>query len=117
DLAQDHLLGKILRPDADHMRFRPARRQQENQPGDNFRSIHPSPPSASSAMQAAGTAPARICAVSTVATPRKMKTPNPPPPMAAAMVAVPIVVTVAMRTPAMIVGAASGSSTCHSNCH
>ena len=36
--------------------------------------------------------------------------------MAAAMVAVPMVVTVAMRTPARMVGAASGSSTCHSSC-
>ena len=40
--------------------------------------------------------------------PRKMNTPSPPAPMAAAMVAVPIVVTVAMRRPAMMVGAASG---------
>ena len=60
---------------------------------------------------AAGIAPARICAVSTEATPRKMNTPSPPPPMAAAMVAVPMVVTVATRIPAMMVRAASGSCT------
>ena len=65
---------------------------------------------------AAGTAPASICETSTEAMPRKMKTPRPPPPMAAAMVAVPIVVTAAMRTPAKMVGAARGSSTWKSLC-
>jgi hypothetical protein len=45
-----------------------------------------------------------------------MKTPSPPAPMAAAIVAVPIVVTSAMRTPARIVRAASGSSTRTSRC-
>ena len=48
--------------------------------------------------------------------PRKMNTPSPPPPIAAAIVAVPTVVTVATRTPARIVGAARGSSTCHNSC-
>ena len=43
-----------------------------------------------------------------------MKTPRPPPPIAAAMVAVPIVETVAMRSPAIMEGAASGNSTCQS---
>ena len=67
-------------------------------------------------MAAAGMAPARISVVSTDASPRKMKTPSPPPPMAAAIVAVPIVVTVATRTPARMVLAAKGSSTCHNSC-
>ena len=45
-----------------------------------------------------------------------MKTPSPPPPIAAAIVAVPIVVTVATRIPTKIVGAASGNCTCRSIC-
>ena len=45
-----------------------------------------------------------------------MNTPSPPPPIAAAMVAVPMVVTVATRMPARMVRAASGSSTCQSSC-
>jgi len=45
-----------------------------------------------------------------------MKTPSPPAPIAAAIVAVPIVVTAAMRMPARIVRAASGSSTITSRC-
>src|SRR5271155_4188173 len=115
DLAEDDLLREVLRPHADG-RF-PARRrtstdrQQRDYAGESFRSSHPNPPSANSAMTAAGIAPARICAVSTDATPRKMNTPKPPPPMAAAMVAVPIVVTVATRIPARIVCAASGNCT------
>ncbi len=44
--------------------------------------------------QRGGNAPARICNLSTEAMPRKMKTPSPPAPIAAAMVAVPMVVTV-----------------------
>ncbi len=39
-------------------------------------SIQPSPPSDASASKAAGTAPARICVVSTEAMPRKIKTPK-----------------------------------------
>ena len=46
-----------------------------------------------------------------MAMPRKMKTPRPPPPIAAAIVAVPMVVTVAIRSPATIEGMASGNST------
>jgi len=65
---------------------------------------------------AAGIAPARICTVSTIAIPRKMKTPKPPPPITAAMVAVPMVVTVAMRMPARIMGTASGISTWSRSC-
>ena len=41
--------------------------------------------------------------------------PSPPAPIAAAMVADPTPTTAATRTPAMIDGSASGSSTCRSN--
>ena len=40
-----------------------------------------------------------------------MRSPNPPAPMNAAMVAVPTLITAAVFTPARIVGSASGSST------
>src|ERR1700730_8086728 len=117
DLAEDYLLGEVFRTHANApiahgpQRQRPDQRDHERQSRDNFRSTHPNPQSAASAINAAGTAPARISAVSTDATPRNMKTPSPPPPIAAAMVAVPMVVTVAIRIPARIVRAASGSST------
>jgi len=67
-------------------------------------------------MRAAGRAPARIKVSSTTATPRKMYTPSPPAPMAAAMVAVPTLTTVATRTPAKITPKPRGSSTCVSSC-
>src|SRR5258708_6983985 len=50
----------------------------------NRRSATPSSPSAASAINAAGSAPARMRVSSTTATPRKMYTPSPPAPMAAA---------------------------------
>src|ERR1700730_14417555 len=113
DFAEDHLFGEILGSDDDAMLGRAARQQQKcAQAAENRFSIQPNPPSDSSARTAAGTAPASICVVSTDAIPRKMKTPSPPPPMAAAIVAVPTVVTVAMRTPARMVGAARRSATC-----
>ena len=56
------------------------------------------------ASRAAGMAPARITASLTMATPRKMKVPRPPAPMAAAMVATPMVMIVAVRIPARITG-------------
>ena len=71
----------------------------------------PGSPSAASARAAAGTAPARIVGVSTIDRPRKMYSPSPPAPTAAAIVAVPTPMTVATRMPAMIDGRASGSST------
>src|SRR5215475_4557118 len=118
NLAKDHLLGEIFRAHHDPAlaATRRERHQAGDQNGESLRSIHPSPPSAARAMHAAGIAPARICEVSTEASPRKMKTPNPPPPIAAAIVAVPIVVTVATRIPAMIVREARGSSTSQSTC-
>src|SRR5213593_121264 len=114
DLTQDHLLREILGAHGERAGL-PAAGQPVgpgggDQAGDNFFSAHPSPPSASRARSAAGTAPARICAVSTEASPWKMNTPRPPPPMAAAIVTVPT------RTPARIVRAASGSSTSHKSC-
>src|SRR5579863_2789512 len=119
-LTQHHLFGEVLRSDADRglrpWRRATSERQQKDYAGESFRSSHPNPPSARSAITAAGIAPARICAVSTEATPRKMNTPSPPPPMAAAMVAVPIVVTVATRIPTMMVCAARGICTCRKSC-
>src|SRR2546426_7033824 len=120
DLTQDHLLREVLGAHGEQAlpaaTEDPVGSRGGDQTDDNFFSAHPSPPSASRAMSAAGTAPARISVVSTEASPRKMNTPSPPPPMAAAIVAVPIVVTVATRTPARIVRAASGSSTSQSSC-
>ena len=49
----------------------------------------------------------------TIARPRKMNSPRPPAPTAAAMVATPMVSTVATRMPASTVESESGSSTCH----
>jgi len=45
-----------------------------------------------------------------------MRSPNPPAPMKAAMVAVPMAMAVAVRTPASSVGSASGSSTSRRLC-
>ena len=64
--------------------------------------------SARIASSAAGMAPARMTASLTMATPRKMNVPRPPAPMAAAMVATPMVITVAVRMPARIIGKARG---------
>src|SRR5450432_3137000 len=117
DFAQQHLLREILGADHDGRGFaRAAAPYKEGQAGDSLRSIHSNTSSASTAMMAAGSAPARTVGVSTIEIPRKMKTPSPPPPMAAAMVAVPMVATVARRRPATTEGAASGSSTCHRIC-
>ena len=46
----------------------------------------------------------------------KINTPSPPAPMAAAIVAVPMVATVAIRSPARFVRIASGSSTSQRSC-
>ena len=56
-------------------------------------------------------APARISRLSTMANPRKINSPKPPAPMAAAMVAMPMVRTVAIRIPARMVENESGNST------
>ena len=45
-----------------------------------------------------------------------MNCPKPPSPISAVIVTSPMVVTVAMRTPAMITGIASGTSTRHRSC-
>ena len=54
--------------------------------------------------------------LSTIDNPRKMYSPSPPAPMAAAIVAVPTPITVATRRPATIDGSASGSSTMNNSC-
>src|SRR5688572_10757559 len=113
DFGQNVLLRKVLRGDRQRLLSSTPRQQksENRQAGESRRSSHPSPPSEIKAINAAGTAPASNRVVSTVATPRKINTPRPPAPIAAAMVAVPIVVTVAMRMPARIALVASGSST------
>src|SRR3984885_2968808 len=116
DLAQDQLLGEVLGAHHDVVARPAAGEQRGYQERENRRSIQLNPPSERSASRAAGIAPARICVLSTDAMPRKMKTPRPPPPMAAAMAAGRIALTETMRTPAMMVGAASGSCTSHSRC-
>jgi hypothetical protein len=77
------------------------------------RSIPASRPSTASASSAAGTAPARIIVEFTIDSPRKMYSPRPPAPIAAAIVAVPTPMTAATRMPATIDGSASGNSTIH----
>ena len=67
--------------------------------------------SAMMANNAAGIAPRSISWLLTVATPLKMGSPNPPAPISAAIVAVPITITVAVRNPATITGSANGNST------
>ena len=135
ELAQNDLLREVLRADDDPSVSEPRRGQarseqgQENHGGDGDgptavveeracpmrRSTHASRPSAVSASAAAGIAPASIVVVSTIDSPRKMYSPRPPAPIAAAIVAVPTPMTVATRMPAMIDGKASGSSTSHSS--
>ena len=63
------------------------------------------------ASSAEGMAPSKIRLELTVATPLKMGSPNPPAPMRAARVAVPMTMTAAVRSPAKIMGSASGIST------
>ena len=83
---------------------------------EKLRSASSSVPSTASASTAAGTAPARITVGSTIESPRKMYSPSPPAPTAAAIVAVPTPITAATRMPATIDGSASGSCTCQSIC-
>src|SRR3954465_13483953 len=88
DFSENYLFGEILRADRDGSLLRTAgdadRPQSDDHTGDNLSSIHPSPRSAANAITAAGTAPAKSSVVSTDAKPRKINTPSPPPPMAAA---------------------------------
>ena len=73
-------------------------------------------PSTTRASAAAGIAPDRIILVSARANPATIGYPSPPAPMNAAKVAAPTVMTAAVRTPAMIDGAARGSRTRTSRC-
>src|SRR5581483_439577 len=79
--------------------------------GANRFSSQPKAASAIKAISAAGIAPARITLLLTIASPRKINSPRPPAPMAAAMVESPIEITMATRTPARMTPAASGNST------
>jgi len=105
------LLSKVLRSHADRRicsgrRGKTAQCQKCDYAGESFRSSHPSPPSASQRDQRCRYCPCqylRRCPLKPH--PGKMNTPRPPPPMAAAMVAVPMVVTVATRIPARMVRA------------
>src|SRR5262249_7572750 len=129
EFAKDHLLGKVL--GADHrmvLARRRATRKYADQNGAREkdssphrlplsfpeilkrRSNRPSGASPANANSAAGTAPARTRRLSIEATPRKISSPRPPAPTAAAMVAMPIQVTVAVRSPAKMNEAARGSS-------
>src|SRR6266498_1662344 len=84
--------------------------------GESRFSSQPSSVSAAKAINAAGMAPARITALFTMVSPRKMSSPSPPAPIAAAMVARPMDITMATRTPARITLAASGNSTWNRSC-
>src|SRR5262249_14373991 len=120
--AQDPLLREVFRADYDPVAPTSAadEEQQRNEDphrgGRSQRSTAPSPTSAPIARSAAGSAPMRIVRLSTIATPRKMKTPRPPAPIAAAMVVTPMPTTVATRIPARITFAASGRSPCINSC-
>src|ERR1017187_7038476 len=120
NLRQQHLLGEIL--GAHHQRglgcASGQRQAERRQAGESLRSIHSSPSSANSAMAAAGSAPANTVGGSTMEIPRKMKNPSPPPPLAwgggvGASGGGP---PGTGRSPAIIEGAASGSSTCQRIC-
>ena len=69
------------------------------------------------AKMVAGKAPERMTCTSANCSPATMGTPNPPAPIKAARVAVPMVKMADVRMPAMIVGAASGSRTDRRICH
>src|SRR2546423_936055 len=111
ELAEDDGFGEVLGADDDGLGFA-HRSSFIVHRLMSFRSTYESTTSAASASAAAGRAPARINRESTMDTPRKISVPNPPPPIAAAMVATPMATTVAIRMPATIVGIASGNSTC-----
>ncbi len=84
--------------------------------GSSVQPARPMTRSTSSANSAAGIAPSRISRVLASASPRLMNWPNPPAPMKAESVAMPTLITAAVRTPAIITGRASGSRTIHSRC-
>src|ERR1700677_235980 len=117
DFAEESLLGKVFGADDDVVvAIRAAGsetanadcRYQRDEPGSrhhartgrNRRSTKLSRKSAPRARRAAGIAPARISWLLTIAKPRKINSPKPPAPMAAAIVAMPMVRTVATRMPA-----------------
>ena len=85
----------------------PSSRPPAAPPARTRRAAHPPPAPAA----AAGSAPERIMRVSDSASPAAIGSPRPPAPMNAASVAVPTLMTAAVRMPAMMSGAASGSRT------
>ena len=131
-LAENDLLGEVLRADDDGVRAGARRDTAQASAASSTAAaaparttrpvahrslsnalLEPAPggrPTAS-ASAAAGIAPARMVVVSTIDSPRKMYSPRPPAPMAAAMVVVPTPMTVATRMPATIDGSASGNWT------
>src|SRR5580704_5549987 len=128
DFSEQRLFRKVFRANDDSRmavwiacgeKAQNKKRQQAEKPpptvhartGRRRRSKIPRRKSAASARSAAGIAPARISWLLTMANPRKMNSPSPPAPTAAAIVAIPMVKTVATRTPARIVENASGNST------
>src|ERR1700739_3788037 len=116
ELAENERFGEIFGSDNDAIGMRrPAckrskdRRQEQKQScsptrhrATNLRSSHPTPKSAARAMIAAGIAPASMTRSSTMAKPRKMNSPRPPAPIAAAMVARPTEMTTKIRRPERI---------------
>src|SRR5450755_1122289 len=132
---QNHLFREKFRPNGNRRPARSARTEKQNGGDEQQKkesrkfsvrhqhhetrsrfSSSASNPSASSASSAAGIAPARITASLTIATPRKINVPNPPAPIAAAIVATPMVITVAVRMPARINDSARGNRTRHITC-
>src|SRR4029077_19281689 len=106
DLGEQVGLGEVLGADDDSIVLGATQQHERHQEHafhrcrqTSLRSTRPSTASASSASSAAGIAPARISVSSTVATPRKMYTPSPPAPIAAAIVAMPTLTTGATATP------------------
>src|ERR1019366_7846492 len=109
EFAQNERLGKVLGANYDAIRMggRTSRKQQSHHgqhEGEKTRvmgphrgrrrlSNHPTLRSANSARTAAGIAPARMTRLSTIARPRKMNSPRPPAPIAAAIVASPTEMT------------------------
>lgn len=80
DFPQEHLLDKIFRADGDGglVLGTSGETKDEDQPRQSFCSTHSNPRSATTAMRAAGTAPANSDSESTAANPRKIRLPVPP---------------------------------------
>src|SRR5579884_428416 len=84
--------------------------------GTTRRRMRPKRRSAATASMATGTAPASRTDGSSICSPWRIKSPSPPPPINAAIAAIPTFCTVAVWMPAIITGLARGSSTNHRRC-